>query len=260
MPYLPSWDRKNVKKPHLSEVPEGINVGLRIGTIPRTKTPRWLPFPLHAKLNGLLLISLLLFVSHCPQHPYLNLLERHERYDGRPEQLEDQVDVLDLLAHCAIAGAESAHAHLPCDRLPAIQHGVDLHDIFRVSPIEAESLDVVQYEVTLGELVEHEINHLRPVLLIPRTCDLGNGLQRHPSLVFLDDQVVVGRGADHKLDVGIELGLLGWTQRDGKGRSRHRRSSFRRRLSSRHGYGYELGKLAARDGGWDEFGNAVGLL
>lgn len=155
---------------------EWVRECLRISAVSWSKSSRRLPFPLNSKSHGVVLISLLLLLSHRLQGLELDLLKCQKGYHGRAEQLQDFVDVLDLFAHGAVTSAECAHAHFFCKRFPAIQHCADVDIVLGIGTVESKGLDVVEYQIALSELIEHELNYLRPILLVPEVGHFHNRL------------------------------------------------------------------------------------
>ena len=120
-----------------------------------------------------------------------------------------------------------------------MHHCVHLKGIVGVRPIEAEAL-VVEDQIALCGLVEHELDDLRAVLTGPPLSDLFETFDRHAAFFLLDIEVLIGCGADHKLHFGVELCL----QRRTEG---HMESGLGRRLGGRfvlvESCWYELGHL-----------------
>ena len=119
-----------------------------------------------------------------------------------------------MLPDHTIRSAKGAHTHIARERFPGLHHCVHLEGIVRVGPIEAEGLEVVEDQIALRGLVEHELNDLRAVLAGPPLSDLFETLDRHAAFFLLDVKILIGCGTDHKLHFGIELCLQRRTDGD----------------------------------------------
>lgn len=73
--------------------------------------------------------------------------------------------------------------------------------------VEAEGLEVIEDKVPLGCLVEHELDDLRAIFAGPELRDFCEALDAHAAFFLLDAEVLVCRGANHELDLGVQLGL-----------------------------------------------------
>lgn len=112
-----------------------------------------------------------------------------------------------MLPNHTIGIAISAHTHLLGDGFPVVHRCIQDNGIPGTAATELESADVVEYQVTLRQLVELELNDLGSVLGGPEICHFRDGVGGHVTFVVLVDEEFVGCGADHEFDFGVELRL-----------------------------------------------------
>ena len=97
-----------------------------------------------------------------------------------------------------------------------MHHCVHLEGVVGVGPIEAEALEIVEDQIALCRLVEHEFDHLWAVLAGPPLGHLFEALDGHPAFFMLDVKVLIGCGADHEFHFRVELCLHRRTEGDVK--------------------------------------------
>lgn len=149
---------------------------------------------------------------------HAHLLERQERHQRRPQHLQHAIRIPQMLLDYTIRTTKRPHAHLPRVVLPCVQHRGHGRVVVRIGSVEAETSEVGSDEVALGGLVEHEFQHLRPVVgRAPGVEGFGESVAGHEPGFLLVQQVRVCGCDGHEVDFRVELCLEGRGEGDVEG-------------------------------------------
>lgn len=146
----------------------------------------------------------------------LQPLEGVQSARRRTKHFKNAMEIVEVLAYHAVRVAKSAHAHLGTNSTPTLHCRLEQEIVDSVLPRETQGIDVCIDHLSLCVLVELKFRDLWAVLGPPEVGNLTNKVWEQTPSMQLTQQESVGRGADHQLNLGVQLGLNVRVKGDGQ--------------------------------------------